>query len=180
MTALESAVVEISDVLSRLKLPHMLIGGMALALLAEPRVTLDVDVSVWPAKGVAAAVRGICSEMECRLPDPERFAEHTRVLPLVSRTATRVDVLLAAFPFEKHMIERARSRTIGGSTVPVATAEDLLLLKAVSNRTRDAQDVQQLLKKLKSTLDREYLQKQLVELAKALDRTDLLEILQRF
>jgi predicted nucleotidyltransferase len=176
MTPLESAAAEITAVLNRLKLPYMLIGGMALAAWGEPRATLDVDITLWPAGSLHDTVRNICHEVRSRAADPEAFAERTRVLPLVSRAGPRIDVLFAAFPFEKQMIDRAHTRTIDKTAVRVATVEDLIVLKAVSKRVRDADDVARLVKRFRSSLDANYLQHQLAQLASALDRPDLLDL----
>jgi len=50
--------------------------------------------------------------------------------------------LFAAFPFEKEMIDRAQARTVGSRSIPIATVADLILLKVISPRDKDLQDVQ--------------------------------------
>ena len=47
MTQLERALVEITTILDELRIPYMLIGGLAVSLWGEPRATLDVDLSLW-------------------------------------------------------------------------------------------------------------------------------------
>ena len=46
MTELEAALLEVVAALDACSLPYVLIGGLAVAFLGEPRATLDVDVSV--------------------------------------------------------------------------------------------------------------------------------------
>jgi hypothetical protein len=47
MTPLESALLEVAGAMDRLRIPYMLIGGLAVSLWGEPRSTLDVDVTIW-------------------------------------------------------------------------------------------------------------------------------------
>ncbi|MGA2133897.1 MAG: hypothetical protein ABSH50_16505 [Bryobacteraceae bacterium] len=47
MTDLEGSLAEAADILDRLALAYMLIGGLAVAAWGEPRAILDVDLSVW-------------------------------------------------------------------------------------------------------------------------------------
>jgi hypothetical protein len=46
MTALERAVVDIAAALESLRIEYRIIGGIANAILGEPRATIDVDVTV--------------------------------------------------------------------------------------------------------------------------------------
>lgn len=45
MTRLEAALLEMAALLDEFHLPHMLIGGLAVAQWGEPRAALDVDLS---------------------------------------------------------------------------------------------------------------------------------------
>jgi len=57
MSELEAALIEVAEALDACGLPYVLIGGLAVAVLGEPRSTLDVDVSVWTEPdGLDAAV----------------------------------------------------------------------------------------------------------------------------
>jgi hypothetical protein len=47
MTRLEAALLEVSAILDELRIPYMLIGGLAVAQWEEPRATLDIDVTIW-------------------------------------------------------------------------------------------------------------------------------------
>lgn len=105
--------------------------------------------------------------------DPFRFVSQTRVCPLLSPNGIRIDVVLAALPFERNAISRARTMDIGGRPVQVASVEDLLLMKLVSERPRDRDDAERLLKRYGGTLDRDYLMPLLDDLASALDRPEI-------
>jgi hypothetical protein len=59
MTEVESALLDVVAALDVCHLPYVLIGGLAVAILGEPRSTLAVDVSVW------VAPEGLNSAVEC-------------------------------------------------------------------------------------------------------------------
>jgi hypothetical protein len=47
MTDLEKALIVISKTLSENRIPYMVIGGMANAVWGNPRLTFDIDVTLW-------------------------------------------------------------------------------------------------------------------------------------
>ena len=47
MSRLEAALLEVSAILDELRIPYMLIGGLAVAQWEEPRATLDIDITIW-------------------------------------------------------------------------------------------------------------------------------------
>jgi hypothetical protein len=49
----------------------------------------------------------------------------------------RVDLIFAALPFEREMIDRAGRKPFRDRFIPVASVEDLILLKSVSLRAKD-------------------------------------------
>lgn len=78
-------------------------------------------------------------------------------------------------PFEVEAIRRAQQIPIAGRQVLVVTAEDLILMKIISERPRDLADAEAILRRRRSTLDREYVEPRVRQLASALKREDILE-----
>ncbi len=178
MTPLEAAVGEAAAVLESLSIPYMLIGGLAVSLWGEPRATLDADLTVWVEPEDLASVVGVLSKrLTARVSDPEAFVRRTRVLPMTSAQGVRVDLIFATLPWEKQAIRRARIMEVSGTAVRVASVEDLILMKAVSDRQKDSDDVRALCRRHGRTLDRDYLEPRLRELAEALGRDDLRRLL---
>jgi hypothetical protein len=177
MTALESSIAELASILDDLSVPYMLIGGLAVAAWGEPRATLDVDVSIWvePAN-LAATVRALCSRLQALPANPLQFAEETRVLPMLSSLGIRLDLVFAALPAERALIARAHPKFLGGRPVSVATVEDLIWMKLISQRPKDADDARRLIRRFRHTLDRAYLEPRLQELSVAFARQDILDI----
>ncbi len=60
MNLQEQAVVDIAKFLARLRVPYMIIGGIANAVWGLPRSTVDVDCTVWvEEEGVEDFVRQV-------------------------------------------------------------------------------------------------------------------------
>lgn len=179
MTHLEEALQEIVTALQDASLPYMLIGGLAVSAWGEPRSTLDVDITVWATpESLGHAVAALAARVRALPQDPLRFVRDTRVLPLESRGGVRIDVVFAALPVQQEAIGRARSKEIGGVSTRVASVEDLILMKLISEREKDLEDARRLLRRFRETLDRSYLGPRLAELAEGLARPGILSIYQ--
>jgi len=175
MTELETALVEIASFLNEMQWSYMLIGGLAVALWGEPRATLDVDVSIWVEPEDFDEAVGRISASFRTIPDALGFARRSRVVPIVTSQGIRGDLVLAALPQERSLIDRARRKMMGGVPIPVATVEDLILMKLISERQKDLDDAKRLLRRFGATLDAPYLEPQLQQFAEALGRPDILE-----
>jgi Nucleotidyltransferase of unknown function (DUF6036) len=58
----------------------------------------------------------------------------------------------------------------------VASIEDLVLMKIISEREKDLMDARALLRRFRTSLDFDYLMPKLEELAEALAQPDILEV----
>jgi hypothetical protein len=178
MTDLESAVLEVASLLDELGYAYMLIGGLAVAIWAEPRATLDVDVSVWTApEEFDNAVQRISARVRT-VPDALEFARRTRVLPVMTSQGVRADIVFAAMPEEREMILRAPWKPVGHSRIRIASVEDLILMKLISERPKDLDDARRLIRRFRSELDRIYLEPKLRQFAGALARPDIFDTYQ--
>jgi hypothetical protein len=161
--------------LDRARLPHMLVGGLAVLVRGVPRLTRDVDVVVaCPIGEVDRLVRALAPGFCPRVADPRSFAEETMVVPFLGADGTPVDVILAGLPFEHEAIARARREVMGGVEVKVATAEDLILMKIVSERLKDREDVAGLLRARRRELDLDRLDRTIAALAGDLEEPEIL------
>jgi len=126
----------------------IVIGGLAVALLGRPRVTRDIDALVlleeehWPAFLDAGRQFGFAP----READVLAFAHEARVLLLRHQpTAINIDVTLGHLPFEEEAVARATVVRVAGTSVPLPTPEDLVIMKAVAHRERDLLDIEGLM-----------------------------------
>lgn len=133
------------------------IGGLAVQRWGEPRLTRDVDLTLFTGFGdeesyVARLLAGFAS----RVDDPEAFARRTRVVLLRTAAGIPVDIALGALPFEERSVARASVWPVPG-TQPLRTcsAEDLIVHKVFAGRDRDWADVGGVVARHGDGLDRE-------------------------
>lgn len=153
----------------------VIIGGMALGLLAEARMTVDVDaVMMSEDRDVQDIVREAQSRgFASRSRDPVAFARTTRVLPLVhTATGAGVDLSLGALPFEEEMIGRARHVSVAGTNVAIPTPEDFIILKAIAHRPQDFADIRTIVETYPD-LDRKRIERWVRDFADTLEMPEL-------
>jgi predicted nucleotidyltransferase len=163
--------------LERLGIPYMLIGGQAVLLYGEPRLTRDIDVAlvVGPERlsELLEWVRG--NGWQVLVDAPAEFVGKTMVLPcLETASGIRLDLIFSFSPYEQQALKRARRVPIGGAQVCFASLEDLLIHKMLAGRPRDLEDVRSILLKNRA-FDLEYVHHWLREFdrdlgAKSLER----------
>ena len=176
MTALDRAIHEIAGVLDSLHVDYAIVGGIANAIWGEPRATIDVDVTVSVDENeLDVIVRGIGQRLRSAVSNSLEFVHETRVLPLDTTDGVRIDVIFGLLPFEIDAIRRAGDVSIAGRMVRVVTAEDLVLMKILSDRPRDIADAEGIVRRRANELDRSYLEPRIRELASALEKPDIVE-----
>jgi len=174
MNALEAALVDLASFLSERQLPYMVIGGFANIHWGRPRLTEDLDVTILlPEEAWPGFLDQVARRFQVLPASPLEFARETRVIPVLTPTGVRVDLILAGLPYEEEAIKRAVDVAVRGTTVRICTAEDLILHKLVSERPRDAEDVEGVVARQGKALDRSYLDVRVEQLARALERPAL-------
>jgi predicted nucleotidyltransferase len=124
------------------------IGGIAASIRGEPRSTLDVDLVLGcdVARGLQLVSQLATSEFEALFRDVGEVVERAFLLPVRHRmTKIKVDLALGISGFEQQAIERATSTWIGSVSVPIVSAEDLVILKIMAHRPRDLEDIGKIL-----------------------------------
>ena len=146
---------------------HCFIGGIAVQRWGEPRVTVDVDLTVLTGfGGEEQFIDRLCDRYRGRRPDTRDFALASRVVLLESDSGTSIDVALGAIPFEERSIERASPFDFGRDCALVTcSAEDLVVHKCFANRDRDWADVEGVLMRCRGQLDLELIKEELSPLA---------------
>jgi hypothetical protein len=146
--ALLGALRALSAALDALGQPAMIIWGIAVIARGVPRQTIDIDATVAAADlDLEQVLETLASHrITPRIADALDFARTRQVLLLRhDPTGTPLEVSLAWLPFEMEALARATFVDFGGVRIRVATAEDLIVLKAVAWRDRDRGDIERLL-----------------------------------
>jgi hypothetical protein len=146
--ALLDALAAVVAALRTLRAPGMIIGGIAVIAHGVPRQTVDVDATVWGEEVEldelvdALARQGVVP----RVRDALDFARQRQVLLLRhAQSGTPIEVSLAWLPFEREAMGKAVQLDFASLKIPVATAEDLVIYKALAWRDRDRSDIERLL-----------------------------------
>lgn len=122
----------------------VVIGGVAVSVLARPRFTHDVDAVVWLHENRWSnfLTAGMQFGFSPRRDDALAFARRSRVLLLHHEpSAIDADVSFGSLPFEEETIETAEVVEISGIQLPLPRPENLIIMKAVANRPQDLADI---------------------------------------
>jgi hypothetical protein len=166
----EKIICSISSVLERHKIPYMLIGGQAVLLYGEPRLTRHIAIALGVNVDKMQSIISLAGELALKiLPENiETFARQTMVLPVVhEETGIRVDFIFSFSPYEQQAIAKARKVRILDQDVYFAAPEDVVIHKIVAGRPRDIEDVRGILLKMPD-IDIAYIRKWLQDFADAL------------
>jgi predicted nucleotidyltransferase len=177
MTDLIDIAVHVQQVLEQQQWRFCFIGGIAVQQWGEPRITRDVDLSLFTGfGGEQRFIQELLRHFQPRVEDCEAFALRNRVLLLLAQGNIGIDVALAGLPFEAGMIQRAvLVEVLPGKQLRLCTAEDLIVLKAFAARPVDWHDVQSIvIRQGSSALDWGYIQQQLQPLAEAKEEPEIL------
>ena len=140
----DKIIARIGASLDKAEIPYMIIGGQAVLLYGEPRLTRDIDITLGVNIDRLGTLLALVSALGFHpLPeDTEGFVRQTMVLPVLDEaTGIRVDFIFSFTSYEQQAIRRAKRLTFLGQEVCFATAEDLIIHKIFAGRPRDVEDV---------------------------------------
>lgn len=167
----EKILARLSATLNESNLPYMIIGGQAVLLYGEPRLTRDIDITLGVGIDHLDALLLTIKKIPLRsLPeDVAAFVNKTMVLPAIDEsTGVRVDFIFSFTSYETQAISRANHIRILGQDVSFASVEDLIIHKIFAGRPRDMEDVRIILLK-NQDIDTRYIENWLLEFDAAAD-----------
>ena len=158
----------LGEALERIGIPYMVIGGQAVLLYGEPRLTKDIDITLGTDLDRLGEVLRLVRAIDLKpLVDPDVFTRETMVLPCAETgTGIRVDLIFSFSPYEQQAMTRVKTVKVGGTGVRFASVEDLIVLKMIAGRPRDLEDVESVLVK-NAHADLSYIRHWLKEFSKA-------------
>jgi predicted nucleotidyltransferase len=136
--------------LSKFNIPYMVIGGQAVLLYGEPRLTRDIDITLGVKPDEVKTIMDIVKNIGLKIlvKDVEEFVIKTFVLPAIDeKSGIRVDFIFSVSSYERKAIERAKAINLGKTKVRFASLEDLIIHKIIARRPRDIEDVRSILLK---------------------------------
>ena len=138
---------------------HLVIGGLAVGAIGEPRTTGDVDVVGFasPEDAEALIAKAAKAGFDVR-PEIEHERLHETGTLRFRHGAFQLDIILASLPFEEVAYSRAVRKRLFGRLVPLPTPEDLILFKVLAGRDKDILDAIGVARRHLPRLDRRYLE----------------------
>jgi hypothetical protein len=155
----------------------VLIGGLAVCLVARPRFTKDIDALLIFDTDL---VEGLLFDLEARGFDPRfsgmaDFARQARFIGLIHRASgVAIDIALGCMPFEEEVIGRSTQHRDEEVALRLPTPEDLIILKAIANRPQDLIDITTIAE-VNPTIDRGRIQYWLEQFGELMETPDLWE-----
>lgn len=141
----DTFVSELSGMTAHARLDVALIGGAAVNTYVEPRYTKYIDLTVAADPNAVETLTALLRDAGfVTIRNQPGEASSGPDFVQLTREATHdiVDLIVAKTPFQRLIIQRAVRGE--GQWLPVATPEDLIVLKLIANRSRDRLDVEEL------------------------------------
>ena len=156
---------QLARALDERKQDYALGGAIALGYWAEPRGTIDVDLTLYLPPDRPTECIWLLQEIGCEVKTTvaiESLREHG--FCRATFQGLRVDVFLPTVPFYEVARRRRRSVELGDQKVMIWDAESLAVFKMMFFRRKDIADVEQILRVQGESLDRGWIRQQLDEI----------------
>ena len=134
--------------LKKASIPYMVIGGQAVLVYGEPRLTRDIDITLGIDVNGLVKIKNITKAIGLKIlvKKEKEFVERNMVLPTIDEeSGIRVDFIFSFSPYERQAIERAKDIKFGRTLVRFASLEDVVIHKVFAGRARDLEDVKTIL-----------------------------------
>jgi predicted nucleotidyltransferase len=176
----ELTLLRLDEFCNKNSIDYALIGGLAVITYGYARTTKDIDITV------------LCKLEDMRevhekfvggyLPLQENsleFFSRYFVLPIKDNvTNVKIDVAAGLTVFDDTIISRRKRTTLGEAELYICSLEDLIIYKLFATRYQDLADVQELINRNKTSLDKKYLF-ETAEKFRELEREDIIENLNK-
>ena len=152
-------------------------GAQAVLVWGRPRMTGDVDVTMFldPEEPEAFVTAMTGAGFELRIANARDFVARTRVFPFThAASGLALDAVLGGPGLEEEFLRTARQVDVGGVTVPVIGPEELIVTKILAGRAKDLDDVRGVLAAQGETLDVQRVRTLIRTIEVAIDQSDLL------
>jgi len=165
----------LQSLIDRFDSDGIIIGGVALSILAYPRFTADVDAMLLLPVERIDELLAAAEEYGCRprIGDVKSFARKHRVVLLHHvESGISIDISLGILPFEFEAVRGSKLHEIHGLNLRLPSVEDLIIMKAVAHRQKDLIDISALVEH-HSEIDRARIQSTVMQFAEVLEMPEL-------
>ena len=141
---------------------YLVIGGLAVVVVGEPRTTADADAIVFvsPAEAESLIQNAAAAGFDVE-EDVERARLATTGTMRFRSGRYQIDLITASLPFEEVAAGRASVHALFGMRLPFPSPEDLILLKVLAGRDKDMLDATGVARRHAGRLDIPYLEETL-------------------
>lgn len=153
------------------------IGGLAVQVWSEPRLTRDADLALLTGFSKEEPfVDDFLGWLQPRRAGAREHALKHRILLLQSDKNIELDVSLGALPYEELLVARSVvEELLPGVSLRICTAEDLIILKVFAARSKDWLDIEGvILRQGDDKLDWHYIHEQLPPLLELKEQPELM------
>ena len=140
----------VTGALDQEEILYMVIGGQAVLIYGEPRLTKDIDITLGVGPESLNRILNLCDQLSLAplVADPVTFVRQTMVLPVSHQESSfRVDLIFSFSPYEAEALGRVNLVRVGDVDVRFTSLEDLIIHKIIAGRPRDLEDVRSILLK---------------------------------
>lgn len=138
-------VARVAALLERLGVPYALVGAGALAVHGVARSTFDLDLMATTATLLDPSLWAELADARVDIRRADADDPLAGVVRIQAEGQRDVDVVIGRLAWQAEAISRARRVRLVGTTIPVVTSADLVLLKLYAGGSQDAWDIEQLL-----------------------------------
>lgn len=166
------------------RIKYIILGGIAVSIYGEPRLTADVDVNIiFDKRKINEFLkRAKKYGFYPSLPHIRKIVEKTGVIPMSFRKRKiygKFDIIIAENILEYMAIKRGRLKKIASTKARFISPEDLIIHKIVSSRPRDNEDLKGILIRQEGKLDIKYIQYWLKKIDKVNKKARLSNLFKR-
>ncbi|MFM7520558.1 MAG: hypothetical protein ACKO9B_08830 [Planctomycetota bacterium] len=145
--------------LEELRIRYLVVGGLAVFVVGEPRTTADADAVVFVSAAEAESLIRRAAKAGFEVAEEvERERLATTGTIRLRRGMFRFDLITASLPFEEVAARRASVHELFGLRLPFPSAEDLILFKVLAGRDKDMLDAVGIARRHRDRLDVVYLE----------------------
>lgn len=160
--------------LSQNKIPYVIIGGIASDVWGRPRKTLDIDIVIQVTQNKAGEFLKTAGKygFEFSYQKTLKQMKNMGMCRLVYGNY-HADFIMGYSQFEQSVFDRKRKTILFGIGVWVASPEDIILYKLLSNRPIDQSDIENIAIAQSNKLDVDYLKSRAKVMNRELLRADI-------